>query len=153
MRFLSLYSSNWCFFFHLQLLVHHIPPLPQPEIPQGAEASAISNSPWEFPRNRLDLQVMLGSGAFGVVMKAQAQGIKGCVGKMYVAVKIVKGKPVKDDYDIIANDFYYYYYFLFGHPHKVTITKDDFKMARKPMETTRLMQRGLSHLGTTNTIK
>ena len=25
-------------------------------------------------------------------MKAQAQGIKGCVGKMYVAVKIVKGK-------------------------------------------------------------
>lgn len=34
---------------------------------------------------------MLGSGAFGLVMKAQAQGIKGCVGKMHVAVKIVKG--------------------------------------------------------------
>lgn len=52
----------------------------------------LSNNPWEFPRNRVDLQLVLGSGAFGVVMKAQAQGIKGCVGKMHVAVKIVKGK-------------------------------------------------------------
>ena len=59
---------------------------------QGATASQLSNNPWEFPRNRVDLQVVLGSGAFGLVMKAQAQGIKGCVGKMYVAVKIVKGK-------------------------------------------------------------
>ena len=73
---------------------HHIPniPLPQqPELPQGAEATAIHNSPWEFPRNRVDLQMVLGSGAFGLVMKGHAQGIKGCVGKMYVAVKIVKG--------------------------------------------------------------
>ena len=31
------------------------------------------------------------------------------------------------------------------------ITKDDFKMARKPKETRRLMRRGLSHLRTTNT--
>ena len=74
---------------------HHVPniPLPQqPELPQGAEATAIYNSPWEFPRNRVDLQMVLGSGAFGLVMKGHAQGIKGCVGKMYVAVKIVKGK-------------------------------------------------------------
>jgi len=42
----------------------------------------------------VDLQVVLGSGAFGLVMKGQAQGIKGCVGKMYVAVKIVKGKSL-----------------------------------------------------------
>lgn len=72
---------------------HHVPniPLPQqPELPQGAEATAIHNSPWEFPRNRVDLQMVLGSGAFGLVMKGHAQGIKGCVGKMYVAVKIVK---------------------------------------------------------------
>ena len=77
---------------------HHIPniPLPQqPDMPQGAEAISLSNSPWEFPRNRVDLQVVLGSGAFGLVMKGQAQGIKGCVGKMYVAVKIVKGKILK----------------------------------------------------------
>lgn len=59
---------------------------------QGATASQLSNNPWEFPRNRVDLQVVLGSGAFGLVMKARAQGIKGCVGKMYVAVKIIKGK-------------------------------------------------------------
>lgn len=75
------------------LLVHHVPniPLPaQPEIPQGAESGLLCNNPWEFPRNRVDLQLVLGSGAFGLVMKAQAQGIKGCVGKMHVAVKIVK---------------------------------------------------------------
>ncbi|XP_020611511.1 fibroblast growth factor receptor 2-like isoform X2 [Orbicella faveolata] len=74
------------------LLTHTIPniPLPQPLVEQGATASQLSNNPWEFPRNRVDLQVVLGSGAFGLVMKAQAQGIKGCVGKMYVAVKIVK---------------------------------------------------------------
>lgn len=83
-------------FSYPQLLNHHVPniPLPQPDIPQGAEASSLSNSPWEFPRNRVDLQVVLGSGAFGLVMKGQAQGIKGCVGKMYVAVKIVKGKSL-----------------------------------------------------------
>lgn len=84
----------------LQLLTshHQVPniPLPQqPEMPQGAGASLLTNSPWEFPRNRVDLQVILGSGAFGLVMKGQAQGIKGCVGKMYVAVKIVKGKALK----------------------------------------------------------
>ena len=43
--------------------------------------------------------------------------------------------------------------FLFRHPHNVTIAKDDFKMARKPKETARLMLRGLSHLSTTNTIE
>ncbi|KAJ7390038.1 hypothetical protein OS493_027563 [Desmophyllum pertusum] len=75
------------------LLTHTIPniPLPhQPNVDQGATASQLSNNPWEFPRNRLDCQQVLGSGAFGLVMKAYAQGIKGCVGKMYVAVKIVK---------------------------------------------------------------
>ncbi|XP_078378637.1 fibroblast growth factor receptor 2-like isoform X1 [Oculina patagonica] len=75
------------------LLTHTIPniPLPQPNVEQGATASQLSNNPWEFPRDRVDLQVVLGSGAFGLVMKAHAQGIKGCVGKMFVAVKIVKG--------------------------------------------------------------
>ncbi|XP_066029394.1 fibroblast growth factor receptor 2 isoform X1 [Pocillopora verrucosa] len=74
------------------LLSHNIPniPLPQPNVEQGASVAQLSNNPWEFPRNRVDLQLVLGSGAFGVVMKAQAQGIKGCVGKMHVAVKIVK---------------------------------------------------------------
>lgn len=89
------YWAYLLFFSIPQLLTHTIPniPLPhQPNVEQGATASQLSNNPWEFPRNRLDCQQVLGSGAFGLVMKAYAQGIKGCVGKMYVAVKIVKGK-------------------------------------------------------------
>ena len=89
-----IFCHSFIICFLSQLLVHHVPniPLPaQPEIPQGAESGLLCNNPWEFPRNRVDLQLVLGSGAFGLVMKAQAQGIKGCVGKMHVAVKIVKG--------------------------------------------------------------
>lgn len=94
---LSIYNlqpNYFVIFLFSQLLTHTIPniPLPQPNVEQGATANQLSNSPWEFPRDRVDLQVVLGSGAFGLVMKAQAQGIKGCVGKMFVAVKIVKGK-------------------------------------------------------------
>ena len=54
-------------------------------------ANPLSNSRWEFPRDRLRSTVVLGTGAFGMVMKADAQGIKGCVGSLPVAVKIVKG--------------------------------------------------------------
>ena len=48
----------------------------------------------------------------------------------------------------IANGFktpslFFSAFFLFRHPYNVTITKDDFKMARKHKETTGLMQRGL----------
>ncbi|XP_032222346.1 fibroblast growth factor receptor 4 isoform X3 [Nematostella vectensis] len=56
----------------------------------AATANPLSNSRWEFPRDRVKTSVVLGSGAFGVVMKADAQGIKGCVGSLPVAVKIVK---------------------------------------------------------------
>ena len=88
-----------------QLLTHTIPniPLPQQPVDEGATASQLSNNPWEFPRNRVELQVVLGSGAFGLVMKAQAQGIKGCVGKMFVAVKIVKGKVSKINFILRAS--------------------------------------------------
>lgn len=55
-------------------------------------ANPLSNSRWEFPRDRVRSSVVIGSGAFGMVMKAEAQGIKGCVGSLTVAVKIVKGK-------------------------------------------------------------
>ncbi|XP_032668208.1 LOW QUALITY PROTEIN: vascular endothelial growth factor receptor kdr-like [Odontomachus brunneus] len=45
---------------------------------------------WEFPRERLKLGKQLGSGAFGVVMKAEAQGI--CLSETVttVAVKMVR---------------------------------------------------------------
>lgn len=45
---------------------------------------------WEFPRQKLKIGKQLGSGAFGVVMKAEAYGI--CEGEPVttVAVKMVK---------------------------------------------------------------
>jgi len=45
---------------------------------------------WEFPRARLRLSTMLGSGAFGMVMRGDAQGIRGSSGSVKVAVKIAK---------------------------------------------------------------
>ncbi|XP_011151926.1 vascular endothelial growth factor receptor kdr-like isoform X1 [Harpegnathos saltator] len=45
---------------------------------------------WEFPRERLKLGKQLGSGAFGVVMKAEAQGICQSETVTTVAVKMVR---------------------------------------------------------------
>nr|XP_050846243.1 vascular endothelial growth factor receptor 1 isoform X2 [Vespula vulgaris] len=45
---------------------------------------------WEFPRERLKLGKQLGSGAFGVVMKAEAQGIYEDEAITTVAVKMVR---------------------------------------------------------------
>ena len=47
---------------------------------------------WEFPRDRLTITTVLGAGAFGVVMRGLAQGIKGSVGQITVAVKTVRGE-------------------------------------------------------------
>ena len=54
-----------------------------------------TSNKWEFPRERLVLQNVLGSGAFGIVMKADAERINGYnSGTTPVAVKFVKGKNV-----------------------------------------------------------
>lgn len=45
---------------------------------------------WEFSRDRLIMGKQLGSGAFGVVMKAEAIGIGGRKGRVAVAVKMLK---------------------------------------------------------------
>ena len=45
---------------------------------------------WEFPRDRLKLGKQLGSGAFGVVMKAEAVGIMADESVSTVAVKMVR---------------------------------------------------------------
>lgn len=45
---------------------------------------------WEFPKDRLTITTVLGAGAFGVVMRGLAQGIKGSVGQITVAVKTVR---------------------------------------------------------------
>ena len=47
---------------------------------------------WEFPRERLFLGSVLGSGAFGVVYKAQATGIMNKNHETIVAVKTLKCK-------------------------------------------------------------
>ncbi len=47
---------------------------------------------WEFPRDRLRLSTVLGTGAFGMVMRGDAQGIRGSIGRVKCAVKMVKGK-------------------------------------------------------------
>ncbi|XP_059351725.1 mast/stem cell growth factor receptor Kit-like [Daphnia carinata] len=53
---------------------------------------------WEFPRNRLKLGVVLGSGCFGRILKAEAIGIK----DSDKAVKTVAVKMVKSDTDVAA---------------------------------------------------
>lgn len=45
---------------------------------------------WEFPREKLKFGKQLGSGAFGVVMKAEAQGICEGESNTTVAVKMVR---------------------------------------------------------------
>eukprot|EP00794_Sanderia_malayensis_P001177 gene1177-547_t len=45
---------------------------------------------WEFPRDRLRLSTVLGTGAFGKVMKGDALGIRGSLGRVKCAVKMVK---------------------------------------------------------------
>lgn len=57
---------------------------------------------WEFPRDRLTITTVLGAGAFGVVMRGLAQGIKGSVGQITVAVKTVRGKGNVFDFIIIS---------------------------------------------------
>ena len=47
---------------------------------------------WEFPRDRLRLSTVLGAGAFGMVMRGDAQGIRGSIGRVKCAVKMVKGE-------------------------------------------------------------
>ena len=50
---------------------HHQQQIPQHEADE-----------WEFPRDRLTITTVLGAGAFGVVMRGLAQGIKGSVGQI-----------------------------------------------------------------------
>lgn len=56
----------------------------QPILPQTPDE-------WEFPRDRLHITTVLGAGEFGIVMRGLAEGIKGSVGQVIVAVKTVRG--------------------------------------------------------------
>lgn len=63
----------------------------------------LSNSRWEFPRDKLRLQTILGQGNFGQVWKAEADDINGHEGlTRLVAVKMVKeGAASREKEDLI----------------------------------------------------
>lgn len=62
-----------------------------PDLPLDEQAHLLPyDSRFEFPRNKLDLGKQLGSGAFGIVVKAQATGILNHEDETIVAVKMVK---------------------------------------------------------------
>ena len=54
--------------------------------------ASLQQSPWLFPFDNLELQEELGSGAFGVVRKAQAQSFQAGEPATIVAVKMLKGE-------------------------------------------------------------
>ena len=58
------------------------------------------NEGYEFPRESLKMGKMLGSGAFGRVVKAEAEGIVPWEESTVVAVKMLKPKPT-GDYDYL----------------------------------------------------
>ena len=47
---------------------------------------------WEIERERINLQEVLGEGAFGRVMKAEVFGIPNMPFRCHVAVKMIKGE-------------------------------------------------------------
>lgn len=64
------------------------------------------DSDWEFPRDQLTMGKSLGEGAFGKVVKAEAQGIVQQGISTVVAVKMLKGNinimlKIKSQYRII----------------------------------------------------
>ncbi|PSN38416.1 hypothetical protein C0J52_16327, partial [Blattella germanica] len=62
-----------------------------PELPVDEQAELLPyDKKWEFPEERLKLGKLLGAGAFGVVMKAEAIGILEYEETTTVAVKMVK---------------------------------------------------------------
>lgn len=78
-------------------------PLPPPPPLQQAAVSLSSNNRWEFCRDKLRLQTILGQGNFGQVWKAEADDISGHEGlTRLVAVKMVKeGAASREREDLI----------------------------------------------------
>ncbi|XP_030758849.1 proto-oncogene tyrosine-protein kinase receptor Ret-like isoform X2 [Sitophilus oryzae] len=72
---------------------------------------------WEFPRDQIVIDQILGEGEFGKVLKAKAFNIAGRPGYSLVAVKTLKDDARKQDY----NDLYSEYQLLkeVSHPHVI----------------------------------
>ncbi|KAL8559545.1 hypothetical protein ACOMHN_018708 [Nucella lapillus] len=85
--------------FHKDLEKYLIQPLGDynPELPIDEQTGCLPYDPkWEFPKERLRLGMILGQGAFGRVMKAEAVGIGDSQNVTTVAVKMVKDCTDKD---------------------------------------------------------
>lgn len=63
---------------------------PEMSISDQAALLPFDKAHWEFPRERLNLGALLGSGAFGRVMKAEAVGLLENEPSTTVAVKMLK---------------------------------------------------------------
>ncbi|CAH1777673.1 unnamed protein product [Owenia fusiformis] len=62
-----------------------------PDIPMEEQTDSIAYDPrWEFPKERLNFGMVLGAGAFGRVVKADAVGLNDYESSTPVAVKMVK---------------------------------------------------------------
>lgn len=64
--------------------------LPPDELSKLTEYELPLDPLWEFGRERLELGTLLGEGAFGRVVKADARGLNGVDGPTVVAVKMLK---------------------------------------------------------------
>uniref|UniRef100_A0A8D8YC98 receptor protein-tyrosine kinase n=1 Tax=Cacopsylla melanoneura TaxID=428564 RepID=A0A8D8YC98_9HEMI len=71
---------------------------PELGVSEQADLLPYNNKKWEFPRNKLTLGQQLGSGAFGVVMRADADGIIEPGKITEVAVKMIKKTNVDPKY-------------------------------------------------------
>ncbi|KAK7496610.1 hypothetical protein BaRGS_00012262 [Batillaria attramentaria] len=79
--------------FHKELEKYLIQPQGEynPELPIDEQTGCLPYDPkWEFPKDRLRMGMILGQGAFGRVMKAEAIGIGDSQDVTIVAVKMVK---------------------------------------------------------------
>lgn len=77
----------------------------QPNVGLGEQACLLPyNERYEFPRNKLELGEQLGSGAFGIVLKAIANGILPNEDKTTVAIKMIK--PIHD-YEVSSSGLFH----------------------------------------------
>ncbi|XP_061393241.1 proto-oncogene tyrosine-protein kinase receptor Ret, partial [Musca vetustissima] len=67
--------------------------------------SSVVDSKWEFPRENLLLDSILGEGEFGKVMKAYATDIGNCKGVTTVAVKMLKKGANSVEYMALLSEF------------------------------------------------
>ncbi|XP_013391626.1 vascular endothelial growth factor receptor 1 [Lingula anatina] len=79
----------------LPLLMDYLQDQPRhdfnPDIPIDEQTECLAYDPkWEFPKERLKLGMVIGQGAFGRVVKAEAMGINDTEGPTPVAIKMVK---------------------------------------------------------------